>query len=60
MERHGANLDVDVFSVDLNQTILKFNIFLKHDISELTACSVVVKPALLKVKTKLFIVELDI
>ena len=57
---NGTILDVDVISVDLNQTILKFNIFLKHDISELTACSGVVNPALLKVKLKLFIVELDL
>ena len=56
----GAILDVDVFLVDLNLTILKINIFLKHAISELTACSRVVDPALFKVKIQLFKVELDL
>ena len=46
---NGTILDVDVVSVDLNKTILKFDDFLKHDISELTACSGVVDPALFKV-----------
>ena len=40
---------LDVVSVDLNKTILKFDNFLKHAISELTACSGVVDPALFKV-----------
>ena len=57
---YGAILDVDVISVDLKQTILKFDIFLKHDISELTSCSGVVNFTLLKVKIKLFKVELDL
>ena len=39
----------DVVSVDLNKTISKFDDFLKHDISELMACSGVVDPALFKV-----------
>ena len=56
----GAILEVDIILVDLNQTILKFNIFLKHDIREFTACSGVVDPALFKVKIKLFKVELDL
>ena len=46
--------------MDLNQTILKFNIFLKHDIRELTASSGVVDPAIFKVKIQLFKVELDL
>ena len=45
---NGTILDIDVVSVDLNKTILKFDDFLKHDISELTACSRVVDPAFLK------------
>ena len=57
---NGAILDVDIILVDLNQTILKFNISLKHAISELTACSRVVDPALFKVKILLFKVELDL
>ena len=46
---NGAILDVDVVSVDLNMTILKFDYYLKHDISELTVCSRVVNLALFKV-----------
>ena len=46
---NGAILDVDVISVDLNQTILRFDYFLKHDISELTACSGFTNFALFKV-----------
>ena len=46
---NGTILDVDVVSVDLNETILKFDDFLKHDISELTACSGVVDPAIFEV-----------
>ena len=57
---NGAILDVDLILVDLNQTILKLNTFLKHDISELTACSGVVDPAIFKVNIKLFNVELDL
>ena len=41
---NGTILDVDVVSVDLNKTILKFDDFLKHDIS-LMSCSGVVDPA---------------
>ena len=41
--------DIDVVSIDLNKTILIFDDFLKHDISELTACSGVVDPVLFKV-----------
>ena len=40
---------MDVVSVDMNNSILKFDDFLKHDISELTAYSRVVDPALFKV-----------
>ena len=57
---NGAIFDIDVISVDLNQTVLKFDIFLKHNISELTACSRVVNLALFKVKIKLSKVELDL
>ena len=46
---NGTILDIDVVSVDLNESILKFDDFLKHDISELTVCSGVVDPALFKV-----------
>ena len=41
-------------------TILKFDEFLKHGISELTACSGDVDPALFKVKIKIFKVNLDL
>ena len=57
---NGAILDVDAISIDLNQTILKFDICLKHDISDLTACSRVVNLTLFEVKIKLFKIELDL
>ena len=57
---NGTILDVDVVSVNLNKTILKFDDFLKHDISELTACSRVVDPALYKVEIKIIKADLDL
>ena len=39
---------------------MKFDDFLKHSISELTACSGVVDPALFKVNLKIFKVDLDL
>ena len=56
---NGTVFDADVISVDLNQTILKFD-FLKHDISEITACSGVASLALFRVKIKILKVELDL
>ena len=57
---NGAILDVGVILVDLNWTVLKFDDFLKHDISELMACSEVTNLALFKVKLKIFKVEINL
>ena len=57
---NGAILDVGVILVDLNWTVLKFDVFLKHDISELMACSGLTNLALFKVKIKMFEVEFNL
>ena len=57
---NGTILDIDVVSVDLNKTTLKFDDFLKHAITLLMACSGVGEPALFKVQIKILKVNLDL
>ena len=50
----GAIFDIDVITVDLNQSNLKSDRFLKHENSDFMACSGVPNPAPLTVKTNIF------